>query len=87
MIVFPLFVNVLGYWIADNLLKKEQFEENEESLKQSFYQSKTSRYHHYPSQQATYSEFQGKSGGNVRKKEEEFEGPEVDYRPNSEAAG
>lgn len=38
MIVFPLFVNVLGYWISDNLLKKEVFENNEESLKLSFYQ-------------------------------------------------
>ena len=38
MIVFPLFVNVLGYWISDNLLKKEVFENHEESLKLSFYQ-------------------------------------------------
>lgn len=61
MIIFPLFVNTLGYWISDNLLKKEVFEENEESLKLSFYQSKHSRYTGFlnPTGQATYSELQG----------------------------
>jgi len=57
MIIFPLFVNVVGYWISDNLLKKEVFEDDEESLKLSFYQSKTSKYQN--TQQGSYSELQG----------------------------
>ena len=73
MIIFPLFVNVLGYWISDNLLKKEVFEENEESLKQSFYQSKTSKY--YNTNQGTYSELQGELSLKVigREKTKTFE--------------
>ena len=81
MIIFPLFVNLLGYWISDNLLKKEQFEENEETLKQSFYQSKTSKYFHHPSQQPTYSEFQGEHVLFLisRQKKEKFERSKIDY--------
>ena len=45
MIIFPLLVNVISYWLSDNLLKKEEFKEHEESLKMSFYEKNMSRYY------------------------------------------
>ena len=38
MIIFPLCVNVLVFWISDNLLKKKVFYEGEEGLRTSYYE-------------------------------------------------
>lgn len=38
MIIFPLVVNVLAFWISDNLLKKKVWFPNEQSLRKSFFE-------------------------------------------------
>lgn len=38
MIIFPLCVNVLIFWISDNLLKKKVFYEGEEALRTSYFE-------------------------------------------------
>ena len=38
MIIFPLFANVIIFWISDNLLKKKVFYEGEEDLKSSYFE-------------------------------------------------
>ena len=38
MIIFPLFVNVLVFWISDNLLKKKVFYQGEEGLRTSYFE-------------------------------------------------
>lgn len=38
MIIFPLFANIIIFWISDNLLKKKVFYDDEEALKTSYFE-------------------------------------------------